>query len=562
MDKVQLLLKRIKEDRPFYMEKFLKIRDKNANLIPFKINDAQELFEAEIQKCEKEGKLKRFIVLKARQMGFSTFTEGYIFHDTTTNTFKNSMIIAHEDKATQNLFNMSKLYYEELPSAIKPMIKYSNGKELTFENPTNDPLTKKKNPGLRSKITVATAGTVEVGRSSTFHNVHASEVAFFPDASTTMLGLLQCVPDTLNSCVVLESTANGVGGYFYDMWQKATRGENEFIPLFYPWFTDRTYKRNFTSDTEKEYFLSTLNEYEVNLMKNNNLTPEQMYWRRYTIANKCQGDVELFMQEYPSTPEEAFIASGRPVFNVPAVRKYLNHAETGVRGYIREKGSSVVFEEDEKGYVEIWSKPKLGEFYVIGADVAEGKIDGDYSVAQVLDADCNIVGMWYGHIDPDLFGIELVKLARYYNDAYLGVEVNNHGLTTLKSIQKCDYWNIYFAKIYDRFTDSITKKIGWSTNGKTKPMAIDKLAEFVREFYIGIKSKTTIQELMTYIIEENGSTNAQEGCHDDCVMSLAIALQVWLEGKGDNFVPEEVNESKPREVVDELFECEEDEVCE
>ena len=112
MDKVQLLLKRIKEDRPFYMEKFLKIRNKEAKLIPFKINDAQELFEAEIRRCEKEGILKRFIVLKARQMGFSTFTEGYMFHGTTTNTFKSSMIIAHEDKATQNLFNMSKLYYE------------------------------------------------------------------------------------------------------------------------------------------------------------------------------------------------------------------------------------------------------------------------------------------------------------------------------------------------------------------------------------------------------------------------------------------------------------------
>ena len=89
MDKVQLLLKRIKEDRPFYMEKFLKIRNKEAKLIPFKINDAQELFEQEIRKCEKEGKLKRFIVLKARQMGFYTYTEGYILHDTTTNTFKN-----------------------------------------------------------------------------------------------------------------------------------------------------------------------------------------------------------------------------------------------------------------------------------------------------------------------------------------------------------------------------------------------------------------------------------------------------------------------------------------
>ena len=124
------------------MENFLKIRNKEAKLLPFKIYDAQEMFNNEIKMCEKEGKFKRFIVLKARQMGFSTFTEGYIFHDTTTNTFKNSMIIAHEDKATQNLFNMSKLYYEELTTVIKHMIKYSNGQELVFENPTGDPVEK------------------------------------------------------------------------------------------------------------------------------------------------------------------------------------------------------------------------------------------------------------------------------------------------------------------------------------------------------------------------------------------------------------------------------------
>ena len=173
-----------------------------------------------------------------------------------------------------------------------------------------------------------------------------------------------------------------------------------------------------------------------------------------------------------------------------------------------------------------------------------------------------MVAKWYGHIDPDLFGFELVKLAKYYNDAYLGVESNNHGLTTLKAIQSYDYWNLYFAKIYDRFTDSITKKLGWQTTSKTKPMAIDKLAEFVRDFHIGIKDKTTIQELLTYIIEENGSTNAQQGCHDDCVMSLAIALQVWLEGKGDNYVPEVVDETK-KQIVDPLFEEDgELEVCE
>ena len=557
-DKMKILLMKMKNDRPWYMSHFLKIRNKEAQLVPFVLNDAQLLFDAEIKKCEEQGRLKRFIILKARQMGFSTYTEGLLFHRTTQNPFTNSMIITQEDKATQNLFNMSKLYYEELPTALKPMIKYSNGKELVFENPTNDPIEKKRNPGLRSKITVATAGTVEVGRSATIHNLHASEVAFFPDASTTMLGLLQCVPDTLNSCVVLESTANGVGGYFYDIWQKACRGENDFIPLFYPWFTDIHYQKPFTSTSEKENFEKTLDDYEVALMNRNNLTLEQMNWRRHTIANKCAGDKELFMQEYPSTPEEAFIASGRPVFNIPALRKYLEHANEGIRGYIKEN----TFLQDEKGYVEIWKEPKPNAYYVIGADVAEGLVEGDYSVAQVLDEDCNVVARWHGHIDPDLFGIELVNLARYYNDAYLAIENNNHGLTTIKSVQRQEYWNLFFSKTYDRFSDTITKKLGWSTNGKTKPMMIDKLAEFVREFYIGIQDKLTIQELLTYIIEDNGKTNAQEGCHDDCVTSLAIALQAWLEGKGENYTPEVVDESRARNVVDPLFEQEELEVSE
>ena len=553
-DKTKLLLKKIKEDRPFYLEKFLKIRNKEAKLIPFKINDAQEMFEEEIKKCEEKGILKRFIVLKARQMGFSTYSEGYIFHNTTTNTFTNSMIIAHEEKATQNLFNMSKLYYDELPVPLKPMIKYSNGKELVFENPTNDPHEKKNNPGLRSKITVSTAGTVEVGRSATVHNLHASEVAFFPDAGTTMLGLLQCVPDTPNSCVILESTANGVGGYFYDMWQKACRGENDFIPLFYPWFTDRSYTTPFKDEQTKEIFEQSLSDYEVNLMKTNNLTLEQMNWRRRTIANKCAGDEELFFQEYPSTPEEAFIASGRPVFNISALRKYLNHAKPGKKFYLKENGDGIHTIEDDKGYVEIWEMPKENEFYVIGGDVAEGKIDGDYSVGIVLNQNCDVVAKWYGHIDPDLFGKELTKLARLYNDAYLGVEANNHGLTTLKSIQREDYWNLYFAKIYDRFTDSITQKLGWQTTSKTKPMMIDKLGEFIREFHIGIPSKKIIEECLSYIIEDNGSTNAQIGSHDDCVMALAIALQVWLEGKSDTFEPENSDEYDNEDYGEEIAE--------
>lgn len=536
LTKEQKLLWKIKNDREFYMKNFLKIKDKNANLIDFNINKAQRAFLDKIEWCEENNKLKRFIILKARQMGFSTFTEGLIFHDTSTTVLKNSLIIAHEEPATQNLFNMSKLYYEELPDSIKPMKKYANGKVLSFENPTTDDIEKSKNPGLRSKITVATAGTVEVGRSATYHNIHASEVAFFPDAKTTMLGLLQCVPDTMNSCVVLESTANGVGGYFYDIWQKATRGENEYIPLFFPWFFDPAYTRPFEDEDSKQIFINSMQDFEVELMKKYELTYEQMNWRRYTQNNKCGGDLEQFRQEYPSNPEEAFIASGRPRFSVPVLRQYLEQCEDGARYMIDD---NLNLQPNEKGYVEIWKEPIPGEYYTIGADVAEGKIEGDYSVATVLDKNCDIVAIWYGHIDPDLFGLELVKLGKLYNEAYLAIESNNHGLTTIKAVQREEYYNIYYSKIYDRFADTITQKVGWLTSIKSKPMMIDKLAEYIREGHIGIKSKVFVMEMLTYIIEDKGTTNAQAGCHDDTVMSCAIALQAWLEGVGENYEPEE-----------------------
>lgn len=570
MTKEQLFYYKMKHDRQWYIEKFLKIRDKRAQIIPFILNEAQKIVLEKIKWCEENNKLKRFIVLKARQMGLSTLFEGLIFHDTTTNENKNSLIIAHEESASSNLFNMSKLYYENLPEIIRPMKKYANGKVLTFENPTTDENEKKENPGLRSKISIATAGAGEVGRSSTIHNLHASEVAFFPDAKTTMLGLLQAVPDEMNTLVVLESTANGVGDWFHEMWQKAERGENEFIPIFLPWFIDPGYTRPFRSEAEKKQFEQEIctpskdadgndvYSYEYELMKKHGLTLEQLNWRRHTIANKCQGDEILFMQEYPSTPEEAFISSGRPKFSIKALKKYQTITKEPLkRGYLIMKEGKVQFLEDEKGYISIWKEPENDMFYCIGADVAEGLIDGDYSCAVVGDQNFDIVAMWHGHIDPDLFGLELIKLGKYYNYAYIGVENNNHGLTTLSKLKNEEYWNLFFTKTYDKIADTVTQKLGWSTNSRTKPFMIDKLAEFVREFHLGIYSDLIISEMFTYIIEDNGKTNAQAGCHDDTVMATAIMLQLLLEGKGEFYTPEipiDQRDRRSREIVDPLFE--------
>lgn len=571
LNKEEMFYWKLVNDPKWYIENFLVIRDKQAKKVPFILNHAQNIVMEKIKWCEENNKLKRFIVLKARQMGLSTLFEGLIFHDTANNPFKNSLIVAHEEPASQNLFNMSKLYYEELPDVIRPMKKYSNGKILAFESPENDEDKKQQNPGLRSKITIATAGAGEVGRSSTIHNLHASEVAFFPDAKTTMLGLLQSIPDEMNTLVVLESTANGVGDYFHDLWQKATRGENEFIPIFLPWFIDPGYTRPFKSSAEREQFKSEIETvttdmngnkvytYEYELMKKHDLTLEQLNWRRYTIANKCQGDEFLFMQEYPSTPEEAFISTGRPKFSIQSLKKYQTITKEPTRGYLKyNPNGEVEFIEDSSGYVSIWEKPKPNRRYSIGADVAEGLVEGDYSCGVVGDnTSFDVVAMWHGHIDPDLFGIELIKLAKYYNYAYLGVENNNHGLTTLSTIKREEYWNLYFSKQHDKIADRITQKIGWSTTSVTKPLMIDKLAEFIREIYLGIYSDLIISEAFTYVIEDNGKTNAQPGCHDDTIMAMAIMLQLMLEDVGDDYIPEVPIDQRKNivdDVIDELFE--------
>ena len=499
---VKKLIEKLYKDDRLYMEKCLKIRNKEGKLVPFKMNPMQEKSERLIYEHQvSKGKPVRVIWLKARQHGISTYCEGKIFKKTATNPYRNALIIAHEDKATQNLFAMSKLFYESLPPLLRPMKKYSNESALVFENPTNNDEEKYRNPGLRSKITVATAKNVDTGRSAMIQSLHASEVAFWDNPETLMLGILQCVPELPNTEVYIESTANGVGGYFYDLWHKAVKGENDYLPIFLAWFENPEYSTPFESEKAKKAFMKTLDDEEKALYKEFKLTPEQLHWRRRCIANKCNGDIEQFHQEYPSTPEEAFIASGRPKFNQQSLKKYREKQEKPImKGYLEIKDKQLKFIEDSSGYINIWKMPQPNKFYVIGADVSEGLATGDYSCAVVLDEDFDLVASWYGHIDPDLFGDELVKLGMFYNEAYLGIESNNHGLTTIKSVLRKEYWNIYYQKSYDKIDEKITKKIGWNTNRRTKPIMINALAEYIREMWLGIKWDTLISECFTYII--------------------------------------------------------------
>lgn len=530
IEKMRLL----KNDFTYYAPRLLRIRTKDGQLKPLTLNTMQKKIDATIERLKDEGKPVRIIILKYRQGGASTYTEGRIFHSTSMTKLTNSLIVAHEDDASTNLFNMSKLFYDELPTELKPMKKFSNAKEVVFENPTLDQQEKLNNPGLRSRIKIATANNLGAGRSATIHNLHASEVAFWRDGKTIMLGLMQAVPNTPNTMVILESTANGVGGYFYDEWQRAKDKKSDFVPLFFAWFEEPQYQMDVPHDFEPTHE-------ELDMMKRHpEITHRHLVWRRWCISNNCGGDAEQFKQEYPADDMEAFLVSGRPRFDIPVLREYLDKCVDGNRGYLERVNGRVQFIPDPKGYLEVWNMPGQSERYYqsgvgifstratdhyIGADVAKGLVTGDASAAPVWDSKNNLNALWHGRIDPDLFADQLEMLGLWYNEALIAVEENNHGLTVLNKLKQ-SYSNLYRRTSHNKLTDESKKELGWYTSEQTKKLAIDNLARLIREKRLGIKSRRFIEECMTYVIEDDGKTNAQTGSHDDTVMAAAIILYV------------------------------------
>lgn len=523
---------KVLRDPKKYIEAFLKIKTKEAKIIPFTVNEPQEKLYQTVERMRQEGRPVRIVILKARQMGFSTMTEGIIFHGCATRFNRSALIITHKDEATSNLFNMSKLFYEQLPEQIRPMIKASNAKELIFENPTKNQREKKKNPGLKSKIKCTTAGGKGVGRSDTLTYVHASEVAFWPgDIKEILTGLLQAVPDTPDSMVIFESTANGFNE-FKKIWDDAVTGESDFVPLFFPWFEMKSYR--------KPYRGEELTEEEKGLMERFSLEPEQIMWRRWCIKNNCQNDLDMFRQEYPSTPEEAFLATGESVFDTEAVSKRLYYVlendpvkKRGCFVYDKtvtesQSGPQIVlknrqWQEQEKGEIVIFREPEDSVPYVIGGDTAgEGS---DRFTLQVLD---NRTGEQVARLmrkyDEDEYAEQAYCLGMYYNCALISLETNfsTHPIRVLEWLR---YPRLYEREVFDTYTGSMRKSFGFHTNGLTRPLVVSGLVTYFREHLHFIHDPETLREALTFIRNDKGRAEAEEGEHDDLLMGLGIALQ-------------------------------------
>jgi hypothetical protein len=315
------------EPNPFqfdnYSKSFLKILTKNAELVPLYLNKYQMTLLRHIWDQQSKGLPVRIIILKPRQIGISTFCTANVYHQCATTHYQKGVVIANDMDNTNNLFNMCKRYWEFSPEQIRPMKRRDNSKALVFEN--GDEKTRKASPGLLSSIHLESANKATAGRSGTIHNLHCSEVAYWANAPTIVTGLFQAVPYQPNTSIFLESTANGmqgVGEEFYKRWLAAESGESDFLPVFFPWHHSPEYSLR-TLD-----FKPTKKERELKNLYN--LTDDQLNWRRYKIRNEMGSallDPETqFKQEYPFTAAEAFIASGRTVFNTEYVMNDLKQA--------------------------------------------------------------------------------------------------------------------------------------------------------------------------------------------------------------------------------------------
>ena len=438
-----------------------------------------EMREAQLETVQGWIENRYTIVLKARQIGFSTLAAAFVFWETFFWKDRFIIMLSRTEREAMKLLQKAKYGFKFLPKWMilrGPSIIDNNQLKMSFSN--------------ESAIESLPSGN-DPARGESVYRVVIDEMAFLPNSEEAWASI-EPIAD-VGGRVICLSTANGEGNIFHELWTGSQTGTNQFKGIFFPWSA---------GDRDLEWYES----------KRRQLPDWQL------------------AQEYPSDPDEAFIRSGRPVFDIEALRRYETVEPT--RGYLHRISMKNVEFRNDGGELAIWEFPDLAAVYCIGADVAEGLGHGDYSSAHVINAYTQeVVAHWHGYIDPDLFGENvLADLGCWYNNALLGVESNNHGLTTLKALQRSGYKNIYRQRRLAQRAPEPTEILGWRTTAASKPLAVDELGAAIRDHDLAIYDSYTIAELRTFVRQSNGRTHGSP--HDDRVMSLAIANQmlkyVWL----------------------------------
>lgn len=529
------------------------VRNKKGKIVRFILNGPQIKISKAIFKQIKAKRPIRIVLLKARQFGGSTLVEAvqYLW----TKAFKGTQyyVISNDTPSARHLYRMFDTFWQYDPYHIER--KYT---KIGLEY---------KDGGTRVDLDSGYKG--QIGRGFTLNGLHISEIAFWREPDLSILAVLQTVPDEPLSIVVFESTADGVGNYFHALW---IRQGGKYERVFIGWWEHKEYKMAFSSLAAKREFEETLTDYEKNGVAEFGWTSEQLNWRRETIIDKCNGDEEKFMQEYPATPDEAFLHSGRSVFSgslIGHIKKRVEAYKKLRRTWRGELTIDVARNDISKydfhfvpmrnGRLTVFEKPLLGAYYAMGVDPAEGreleikgKRDTDNTSITLyryggfppkqgtipnrlkfLDGEkspTHEVLSWYGKCETDELAYFIHRIACNYNMANVALEANTIGQTTLKILVKhLKYPYLYRAKSYDRLGIHGAKKVGWYTTAGTRHFLIDEFCAEVRSDKLWMLSDEFIEEAPVFIVNKSGKKEAQVGHKDDKILSAAIAWQAVKE---------------------------------
>ena len=492
------------------------IKDKNFVETPFFFNDVQKDFLNKILlpaiKKQKKGEAKqvKIRILKGRQQGFTSFITAFMLSCVLINKGFNGSTVSHTSDSTRDIFDrLAKRYLNSLVEPVKEEPKKSNAKELIFD--TKDTSWK-----------IFTAGGKDIGRGQTLKMLHNSEKAFWDKPRETAASLSQALAPI--SIEIDETTANGYNEFKED-WDEAESGLSIWQNVFYEWYKTKEYRQDFKSGTysEDEFveainngtrFLSVDSKF-MNLLKSlhseTGLDYEQLHW----YFMKRQELKEKVYQEYPCTAKQAFLFSGRAYFDIELIDILINELKRPPK-YL------------QNGEIEVFETPQSGIGYVMGSDVAEGLDTGDKSTFDIIRTDTlEVVACGEYTVTPDEHAYILEKMAKLYNNAFLGVERNNHGHSTLNTLNNVlNYKNLYKEQEIGKVRNKITDKWGWLTTAKSKFLMLDELDTAIREGTIKINSKKTLEQLREVQVE-NGKVDING---KDRVASLAIAWQM-IKGK-------------------------------
>lgn len=500
------------------------VRSEYGNLVPMKFSESQEILWRHIApKLDTFDKLW-FIVLKGRQVYSSTFFCALTLVRTMETPGTNSLVLAHDLFTSHELFDRVKTFYDYMPL---PKIRAPRMNELIMPF-----------KGGTSKYRVISAGSVAKGRGTTQTAMLLSELPSWPHPDIAT-GLFQVVPNLPNTVLVEESTAKGISGpgkLFYQEWDRAVRRESDLEPIFIPWFSMKKYARKpgvhpDDWDAEEKLLAETYGDHtgltampDKGRLMNLLAIGEQLAWRRFAIKTLCQGVVDNFRQEYPSSPEEAFIASGLPAFDrMELLRQRPNIKPPLVRmGMVGKK-----LEETSQGPVRIWSTPKDGEEYVIGADTAEGIAGGDYACAQVLNCrTLEQVASIHGHLPPYEFACLLNAVGLYYKRAMLCIEVFPMG----HRVQDHLIREFMYPRLHqwrgkpDKIRSFRSNLYGWETNVWSRPLLVGAGQRALNHNLCTLHEDGLLTELMHFSRNDDGKYEAELD-HDDRVMALLLALR-------------------------------------